>query len=49
MAGYTRSVPGNDKQGKPGLRKVTRSLSLDLATFGWTGHPGYKCLTRGRS
>jgi hypothetical protein len=27
-------------QGKSGLRKITRSLSLDLATFDWTGHPG---------
>jgi hypothetical protein len=30
--------PGSPSQGNPGLRKITRSLSPDLATFGWTGH-----------
>jgi hypothetical protein len=27
-------------QVKSGLRKITRSLSLDLATFDWIGQPG---------
>jgi hypothetical protein len=34
-----RPKPGSDSQGKSGLRKITRDLSSDLATFGWTGQP----------
>jgi hypothetical protein len=30
--------PGSDSQGTSGLRKITRSLSPDRATCGWTGH-----------
>lgn len=26
-------------QGNSGLRKITRNLCLDFATFTWTGHP----------
>jgi hypothetical protein len=29
--------PGSPSQGNPGLRKITRSLSPDRATCGWTG------------
>ena len=28
---------GSDSQSKPGLRKITRKVSLDSATFTWTG------------
>jgi hypothetical protein len=30
--------PAVPSQGNSGLRKITRSLSPDLATFGWTRH-----------
>jgi hypothetical protein len=40
--------PGSDSQGKSGLRKITRNLSPDLATFGWTGHNGLRAPCTGR-